>query len=139
MTMNMRTMICPLAASLLLMMICSSALAQSEGASDVSIAPVALSVLAPASVLVAGTVLTVKSVQASAHGTTIVLKGAANASETTIEVSADLASKSATVVGKAATVSVIASGTIISAGTEVLAFIPSEIARDLLHSKKLTR
>lgn len=136
--MSIRAMICTLAAAIVLQA-SSSAFAQSEAASDASMAPVALSVIAPASVLVAGTVLTVKSVQASARGTTIVLKGAANASEVSIEVAADLASKSATIAGKAATVSVIASGTIISAAGEVIAFIPGEIGRSLLHSEKITR
>jgi len=136
--MKIRAMICTLAAAVMLEAT-FPAVAQSEGASDISMAPVALSVVAPASVLVAGTVLTVATVRASAHGTTIVLKSAANASAMTIEVSQDLASRAASVVGKAATISVIASGTVISAGGEVLAFIPSEIARDLLHSETITR
>jgi len=136
--MKIRTTVCLLAAAMMLQ-ISGSVSAQSEGGSDASMAPVALSVIAPASVLVGGTVLTVKSVQASAHGTTIVLKGAANASEVSIEVSADVASKSATIAGKAARVSVIASGTIVSVAGEVIAFIPSEIGRSLLHSEKITR
>jgi hypothetical protein len=136
--MNIRAMTWMLAAAMLLST-SPSVFAQSEGNSDASLAPVALSVIATASVLVAGTVLTVKSVQASAHGTTIILRGAQNASETTIEVSGNVASKSAAVVGRAATVSVLASGTVISASGEVLAFIPNEIGRQLLHSEKISR
>jgi len=115
------------------------AFAQSDAASDLSMAPVALSVIAPASVLVAGTVLTVKSVRASAKGTVIVLEGVADASETTIEVSGNVAARASTVVGRAATVSVIASGTVISAAGEVLAFIPTEIGRELMHDEKITQ
>jgi len=136
--MKTRTTVCLLAAAAMLQ-ICGSASAQSEGASEASMAPVALSVAAPASVLVGGAVFTVKSVQASAHGTVIVLQGTANASEMSIEVSADMASKSATIAGKAATASVVASGTIISVSGEVIAFIPSEIGRALLHSERITR
>lgn len=136
--MNTRIAIYIFAASLLLNL--SSPLhAQSEAASDLSMAPVALSVTAPASVLVAGTVLTVKSIQASAKGAIIVLEGVADASHATIEVSGDLAAKTSVVVGKAATVSVVASGTIISAAGQVLAFIPSEIGRELLHNEKIAQ
>jgi len=136
--MNTRTIVCLLAAAAMLQ-VSGPVFAQSEGASEASMAPVALSVIAPASVLVGGSVLTVKSVQAFAHGTTIVVKGVANASEVSIEVSGDVASKSATIAGKAATVSVVASGTIVSVAGEVIAFIPSEIGQALLHSERITR
>jgi hypothetical protein len=136
--MKTRTRVCLLAAAMTLLA-SGSVSAQSEGASDASMAPIALSVAAPASVLVGGSVFTVKSVQASAHGTTIVLKGVANASEVSIEVSGDIASKSSTIAGNAATVSVIASGTIISVAGQVIAFIPSEIGQALLHSERITR
>jgi len=136
--MNTRTTICLLAVATMLQL-SASVSAQSEGASEASLAPIAVSVIAPAAVLVGGTVFTVKSVQASAHGTTIVLKGVANASEVSIEVSGDVASKSSTIAGKAATISVIASGTIVSVAGEVIAFIPTEIGQALLHSERITR
>ena len=136
--MNTRTTICLLAVATMLQL-SASVSAQSEGASEASLAPIAVSVIAPASVLVGGTVFTVKSVQASAHGTRIVLKGVANASEVSIEVSGDVASKSSTIAGKAATISVIASGTIVSVAGEVIAFIPTEIGQALLHSERITR
>lgn len=136
--MNTRTTVCALAAAMLLQ-VSGSVWAQSDRASEASLAPIALSVIAPASVLVGGTVFTVKSVQASAHGTKIVLQGVANASEVSIEVSENLASRSATLAGKAATVSVIASGTVISVAGDVIAFIPSEIGQALLHSERITQ
>jgi hypothetical protein len=112
--------------------------AQSQTASDLSLAPVALSVVAPASVLASGVILTIKSVQVSANGTVILLESIADASKVTVEVSGDLSTKASAFVGKSAAVSLIASGTVITAAGEVLAFIPNEIGRELMYNEKLT-
>ena len=104
------------------------------GASALSAAPLALSA--------AGAVFTVKAVEASARGTVYLLERASDGVQVSVEVSGRAVSAtgkaSAFVVGSAVTASVIAAGTILSAAGEVLAFIPNEIGRALLHNERVT-
>ncbi len=107
-----------------------SGVAASGAAAAVSALPVALSV--------GGAVLTVKAVEASATGTVYLLERASDGARVSVEVSGRVVTASAIAVGSAVTVSVIGTGVLLSTVGEVLAFIPNELGRALLHNERLT-
>ncbi len=103
----------------------------SVGASAVVAVPVALSS--------AGAVLTVKAVESTARGTVYVLEQASDGARVSVEVSGRAAAAASIGVGTVVTVSVVGTGILLSAVGEVLAFIPNELGRALLHNEQATR
>ncbi len=103
----------------------------SVGASAVVAVPVALSS--------AGAVLTVKAVESTARGTVYVLERASDGARASVEVSGRAAATASIGVGTVVTVSVVGTGILLSAVGEVLAFIPNELGRALLHNEQVTR
>ena len=95
-------------------------------------------VAAPVLLSTAGTLLVVKGVQASAQGTVFVLERAADGAQASVEVAGRAAAGSAVAVGTVVTVSVIGAGVLLSAGGEVIAFIPNKVGRALLHHERLS-
>ncbi|MBO9651405.1 MAG: hypothetical protein J7605_23125 [Variovorax sp.] len=99
-------------------------------ASAVAAVPVALSV--------GGATLTVVAVEASVDGTVYVLERVSDGARASVKV-LDRAARGASVaVGSTVTVTVIASGVVISAAGEVLAFVPNALGRALLYNEKLS-
>lgn len=92
----------------------------------------------PAALAVSGAVLVVKAVEVSARGTVIVLERASDGARASVELSGRAASGVAASVGTVVVVSVIGAGVVLSAGGEVLCFIPNELGRALLHNERLT-
>ena len=92
---------------------------------------------APVLLSTAGTLLVVQGVQASAQGTVFVLERAADGARASVTVAGRAAAGSAVAVGTVVTVSVIGAGVLLSAGGEVIAFIPNEVGRALLHHERL--
>jgi len=139
-----------LVVSLLLAGLPPAAQAQSEASAALSMLPIA-SVVGTASVatagaaalgsaplLAAGTLLTVRAVEASARGTVLLLESASDGGRLSVEVVGRSVGASAAGVGAAVAVSVIGTGVILSAAGEVLAFIPNELGRALLHNERVT-
>jgi hypothetical protein len=108
-------------------------------ASALSMLPVAVSVAAPSMILSAGAVLTVVSVQASATGTVWVLERAADGARATLHFSGHVAQGATLSIGGAVMVTALASGHVLSAAGNAIAFIPNEIGRALLHNERITR
>ena len=102
----------------------------STAAAAVSVVPVALSV--------AGAVVVVKAVEVTARGTVYVLERASDGARASVEVGARAASAVSVGVGTALAVSVIGTGVLLSAAGEVIAFIPNELGRALLHNERIT-
>ncbi|AVS86298.1 hypothetical protein C8239_17310 [Paracidovorax avenae] len=101
----------------------------SAAAGAVATVPVALSV--------AGAVLTVRAVEASAAGTVYVLERASDGARVSVEVAGRAASGVAAGVGTVVACSVIGTGVVLSAAGEVLAFVPNALGRALLHNERL--
>jgi len=125
--------------------------AQSEasGLSAVSAMPVAsvvvgASVAAGAVVAIpvvlstAGAVLMVKAVEVSARGTVYLLERASDGVQVSVEVLGKSAAAVSVGVGTMATISAIGAGVLLSAAGEVIAFIPNEIGKALLHNERVT-
>jgi hypothetical protein len=102
----------------------------SVGAAAVSVVPVALSV--------AGATLVVKAVEVTARGTVYLLERASDGAQASVELVGRVASGVVIGVGTVASVSVIGTGVLIFTAAEVLAFIPNELGRALLHNQRLT-
>ena len=107
----------------------------SVGAAAVSVVPVALSV--------AGTTLVVKAVEVTARGTVYLLERASDGAQASVEVvgraASGLVAGAVIGVGTVVTVSVIGTGVLLSTAAEVLAFIPNELGRALLHNERVTQ
>lgn len=98
---------------------------------------VALSAV-PAALAVSGAVLMVKAVEASAHGTVYVLERASDGARASVAVSGRGAKAVSADVGTAVAVGVISAGVVLSVAGEVIAFIPNQLGRALLHNERVT-
>lgn len=136
-----------LAALTLSLALCAQA--QSE-LSAISVAPVALSVMAvsaggaalsvaPAALLSAGATLVVVSVEVVGGVTVWVLERASDGARISLRTAGQLAKGVAVSAGTAVAVSVIGAGTVLSVAGEVIAFIPNEIGRALLYNEQVSR
>ena len=106
--------------------------------SAISALPVAVSLAAPAMLLVAGAALTVVSVQASTTGTVWVLERASDGARATLEFSGRAAGASLATAGTAVLVTALSTGWLISAAGHAIAFVPNQIGASLLHSERVT-
>ena len=138
-----------LAALTLSLALATAAQAQSE-LSMISAAPVVLSItavsatgaaisIAPAALLSAGTALLVVSVEVVGGATVWVLERASDGARISLRTSGQLAKGVVVSAGTAVAVSVIGAGVVLSAAGEVIAFIPNEIGKALLHNEQVTR
>lgn len=113
--------------------------AQSErglsAASGLSLLPVALVVAAPAAVLSGATVLTLTAVEASADGGTWVLERGSDGARISLRV----AGGASVAVGAAVTVTAVGAGWLLSSAGRVLAIVPNELGRGLLHHERVSR
>jgi hypothetical protein len=112
------------------------------GASDLSalsLLPVAVSVAAPSMLITGGAVLTVVAIQASATGTVWVLERASDGARATLHFSGHVAHGTVLSVGGAVMVTALASGHVLSAAGEAIAFIPNELGRALIYNERITR
>lgn len=126
--------------------------AQSEASAALSLMPVASVVgsaavsgaasgaviAVPVALSVGGAMLTVVAVEASAEGTVYLLERVSDGARASIRVSGRAARGVSTVAGTAVLVSVVATGVVLSAAGEVLAFVPNDTGRALLHNEKLS-
>ena len=113
-----------------------------SNASDISLLstlPIAISVAAPVMVLSAGASLTVVAVEASATGTVWVLERASDGARSSVQLSAQVANGVSVVAGTALLVTAISTGWVLSAASQVIAFVPNQIGTALLHNEKVTR
>jgi len=95
-------------------------------------------IAAPALLSMAGTVLVVKAVEASAYGTVLILERASDGARISLRVARDGLTASGVVAGTTLVVSVIGAGVILSAAGEAIAFIPNALGQALLHNERLT-
>lgn len=110
----------------------------SEASLGLSMLPVAVSVVAPSAVLSAGGAFVVVSVETTAKGAVWVLKRASDGVRVTVEFSGKVITNAAVSAGTAVVVSAIASGYVISAAGEAIAFIPNAVGASLLHNERVT-
>ncbi len=108
-------------------------------ASALSMLPLAVSVAAPALVLSAGVGLTVVAVEASATGTVWVLERASDGARASVTVSGAVVGGASLLVGAAVTVTAVSAGWVLSAAGQVIAFVPNELGKALLHNERITR
>lgn len=109
------------------------------GAASVGAGASAAVIAVPAALSVAGSVLVVKAVEVTAEGTVYLLERASDGARASVRVATQAAGVSLIGVGTAVTVSVVGAGVILSAAGTVLAFIPNELGRALLHSEVAAR
>jgi len=96
-------------------------------------------VAVPVAFSTAGAVLVVKGVEASAKGTVYLLERVSDGARASVEVSGKVASGASTAVGTVVTVSIISAGVVLSVAGAVIAFIPNEIGKALLHNERVSR
>ena len=95
-------------------------------------------VAVPVAFSTAGAVLVVKSVELSAHGTVYVLERASDGARASVEVLGKAVDGVSTAAGTVVSVGIIAAGVVLSVAGTVIAFVPNEIGRALLHNRRVT-
>lgn len=108
-------------------------------ASALSMLPVAVSVAAPAALLSAGAALTVVAVEAASEGTVWVLENASDGVRASVVLSGQLAGGLSVAAGTAVLVTAVSTGWVLSTAGRVIAFVPNELGRALLHHERITR
>jgi hypothetical protein len=114
------------------------AAAQSDASAElsaISALPVSVSVAAPVAIVSGAVTLTVVSVTAVAEGTVWVLERASDGARMSVRFAGNVVVASGTV----CVLTVIASGTVISAAGRAVAFIPNEVGKSLLYNERVTR
>lgn len=101
--------------------------------------PVAISVTAPAALLVSGATFTVVAIEALAEGAVWVLERASDGLRVSVRFGSEVAGASAVAVGTVIVTTTVAAGCVLSAAGEAIAFIPNELGRSLLHDERITR
>ena len=119
----------------------ATARAQSElsAVSALSALPIAVSITAPVMVLSAGAMLTVVAVEASATGTVWVLERASDGARASLRLGAQVAGGLSVAAGTALVVTAVSTGWVLSAASQVIAFVPNEIGAALLYNERITR
>lgn len=105
------------------------AAASGAGSEDIVAIPLILSAV--------GASLVVEAVESSAEGVTYVLKNVADGASAVVKVSGKAAGAASVGVGAVVQTSATAAGVILSTAGKVLAFIPNEIGKSLMHNERL--
>ena len=108
------------------------------GAASVTGAAVSTVAAVPVALSVGGAALSVVAVEASVDGTVYMLERAADGARVSVKVLGRAARGTSAAIGSTVTVTVIASGVVLSAAGEVLAFVPNALGRALLYNEKLS-
>jgi hypothetical protein len=103
------------------------------GASAAAVGVVAL----PVALSVAGATLVVKSVEVSAIGVICVLERASDGARVSLEIAGRSAATLGVSVGTTVSITMTASGAIITAAGEAIAFVPNALGRALTHHERL--
>jgi hypothetical protein len=111
--------------------------AQSEGSvvSAVSIGISTGSVVLQA--LPEGSELVIESITAAGKASIVMVRASANGTRASFEVTTELCGKLALGAGKVVTVSANGAGNLIKVSGEVIAFVPNELGRSLIHHREL--
>ncbi|MEO6363487.1 MAG: hypothetical protein ABIO71_09685 [Caldimonas sp.] len=138
MTNRLRTLT---AAATLSLALTSPASAQStlSDASALSMLPIAVSVVAPVTILSGGAALSVVAVEATSIGTIWVLERASDGARASVQLVGRGIAGVSVAVGTAVAVTVLSTGWVLSAAGEAIAFVPNELGRALLYNERITR
>lgn len=108
----------------------------SEASGAASALPLAVSVLGSAATAVLvteGSGFVVKSVQASGQGAVWILERASDGAQASVEVAGKQVSEVTRLVGSTVVTTVLASGVLLSAAGQIIAFVPNELGRTLMY------
>jgi hypothetical protein len=108
-------------------------------ASALSMLPIAVSVAAPAGLMVSGAAFTVVAISAVAEGTVWVLERASDGARLSVTLSVAGVGAVSLVAGTAVEVVACSTGWVLSAAGKAIAFIPNEIGKALLYNERVTR
>jgi riboflavin synthase alpha subunit len=109
----------------------------STAAGSVAAVGAALSAV-PVAFSVVGATLVVKAVEVTASGTFYLLERASDGAQASVRIAGKVASGVVMGVGTVVAVSAIGTGLLLSTAGEVLAFIPNELGKALLHNERVT-
>ena len=132
-----------LGAVFLFCVLCGAQAAEQQGSSELSNASElaaegsALLVYGSLSALAASGGAVVTSVEAAGDASVVVMAGASDASQATVRLSGRAAREASLVAGRSVTVLAISSGYLLVSAGQLIAFIPNEIGKALLHHSRV--
>ncbi|MBL8308365.1 MAG: hypothetical protein JNM33_16850 [Rubrivivax sp.] len=108
-------------------------------ASALSLLPIAVSVAAPAGLVLSGAGLVVVAVSAVAEGTVWVLERVSDGARFSVTLSAASVGGVSLAVGTTVQFIACSTGWVLSAAGKAIAFVPNEIGKALLYNERVTR
>jgi hypothetical protein len=108
-------------------------------ASALSMLPLAVSAAAPAVMISAGASFVVLTVSAVGEGTVWVLERASDGARFSVTVAASAVGAVSVATGAVVTTVACSAGWVLSSAGQVIAFIPNELGKALLHNERVTR
>ena len=109
-----------------------------DGASAISVEGASAAIMLPAALSEAGASLLVLSVTEGAKGSVYLLERAGDGARASIEIAGEIAGSVAIGVGSLIETSAVSAGTLLSVAGVVIALIPTEAGRALLHHEQLS-
>jgi hypothetical protein len=134
----------PIVLMLLLCLFCEARAGEQQGSSDMSNASElvaegsALVVTGSLSALAASGTVVVDSIEASGDASMIVLAGASDAAQATVRLSSRAARATSLAVGESVNVVATSTGYLLVTSGKVLAFIPNQTGKALLHNSRVS-
>ncbi|MES2148575.1 MAG: hypothetical protein V4508_02165 [Pseudomonadota bacterium] len=135
----------PLCALLLACAVCAAQAAEQQGSSELSNASElvaegsALVVYGSLSAVAASGTVLVESVETAGDASLLVLAGASNAGRAAVRLSGRAARGASNLAGSAISVVALSTGFVLVAAGQVIAFIPNEMGKALLHHSRAGR
>jgi hypothetical protein len=123
-------------------LVATPAMAHDDGlseASALSALPVAMSVSAPLMLAAGASVMTIVAINVVADGTVWVLQRASDGARISVKWTGLSVGMASVAVGTAITVTAVSAGWVLSTAGEVLALIPNELGRALLHHERVLK
>ena len=134
----------PIVLMLMLSLACGAGAAEQQGSTDLSNASELVAegsatvVVGSLSAVAASGTVVVASVEAAGDASVVVLAGASDAAQATVRLSGRAAREASLVAGASVSVVATSTGCLLIASGKVLAFIPNEIGKALLHHSRVS-
>ena len=110
-----------------------------SAASALSVLPVAMSVAAPMALVAGAASLTVVATEASLEGMVLIVERASDGARATLRFSGKAIGGASLAAGTAISVTALASGWLLVAAGQAIAFVPNEVGAALLYNERISR
>lgn len=113
--------------------------AASSNASVAASQTIAVVVSGSASVLAAGSILTVMAVEKTGEAVVLILKGASETATVSVRIGTDLSGQASVALGTTVSIVAESTGQALVASGKIIGFIPNAVGQSLIHHSRITQ